>query len=171
MSSRNEFLDLIIENKLLCIIFLTIIFLYTVYSSLVPITRARNAKNWEKKECYIKSSYMTTDPSFWEIFGSSRRGGFSKVPQITYYYRIKGKRFTGTKYNFQKPEDPYILSQYPKDSRSFCYVNPNNPKQAVLSKELNSGTIMWSIIKISAVSLMLGICCYSIYLTRNEIPV
>lgn len=171
-SSRNEFLKLIIENKLLCIIFLVIIFSYTIYSSLVPINKARNAKNWKKTECYIKSSYMTTDPSFWEVFGRSRRrGGFSKRPQVTYYYTVKGKRYTGTKYSFKKPSDPNILYNYPKGSRSICYVNPKNPKQAVLSRELASGTVLWSVIKISASSIVLLIYSIYIYRTRNEIEV
>ncbi|UDQ97293.1 hypothetical protein AAEX28_09670 [Lentisphaerota bacterium WC36G] len=174
MTHQNEFLKLILENKILCSIFVIGLFVLTTYYSAPVLLKSREVKNWTETKCYIKYSYMGTDYSLADALTTRkkkfhRESGFKEVPQIVYQYTIKGKQYTSSKYSLEPINNPNILYEYPKETWSKCYVNPTNPKEAFLKIHFSTFSYVWAILKIVATFIILIVYGAYIFITRNEL--
>ncbi|MCK5000544.1 MAG: DUF3592 domain-containing protein [Anaerohalosphaera sp.] len=99
-----------------------------------------DAASWDKTQCTIVES--SVDEDF-----SDNNDPF--VFKVTYRYEYQGSQYSCNVYRRSYGgDDDYAkanrkLVDYPADKQAFCYVNPANPRQAVLKKEsLASGFII-----------------------------
>jgi hypothetical protein len=89
-----------------------------------------------------------------------RYDGEMYYPSITYEYTYSSAKFTGTKfksallqYNWRGPSER-VVQRFPKGASIEVYVNPDNPREAVLEP---GGTAGYSfIIVIACISILAG---------------
>jgi hypothetical protein len=86
--------------------------------SAVPISNWMSAKSWESVECKITRSDF----------------------EMAYTYTYEGTSYTSDKYDFAS--DFVHLhdnenAQFPEGSTALCFVNPDRPSDAILSKAFN----------------------------------
>ncbi|MDQ7825447.1 MAG: DUF3592 domain-containing protein [Candidatus Eremiobacteraeota bacterium] len=75
-----------------------------------------SAKNWIRATCTVDAS---------------------TVDGITYRYRYMGREHQSSTYSLSG-RGVNLMRRFPRDSETTCYVNPNNPAQAVLDTSVPS---------------------------------
>ena len=101
------------------------------FLSFVPIYRAIQSRSWRGAACEVISSRVV-------------HGDDTSRPDIQYRYHVDDRPYTGTRYNFLLGSDnisdyPSVVARYPPGHRFECYVDPADPTQAVISRELTFG--------------------------------
>lgn len=117
-------------------IFLTIFFaIFTLFGTVITVFLAKEVfrgietRNWQESLCTI---------SFSEVAQGSGDTPYSL--KVRYFYRFNGRRYEGGRYKRSKENyDKYskarnLVDSYPPGSTVSCYVNPQNPAQAVLKQ-------------------------------------
>ena len=108
-----------------------------------PVMMSREAQNWNEVKCKILHS---------KVKSHSGSDSTTYSVDIRYSYRIKGEKYTSDRYDFftgsssgyqSKSE---IVQSYKKGKRAKCYVNPLNPAESVLTKELRTEELLFGII-------------------------
>lgn len=106
--------------------------------SIAPVLRARAAQDWQAKPCKIETSEVATvEHRSW----SNRRSTTSTSyrANLVYLYDLGGHEHRGNQYNFSSNETydyssrANIVNQYHVGNKATCYVNPDDPDDAVLS--------------------------------------
>ena len=106
---------------------------------LLPLYRSYVARSWKEVPCTILSSGVQSK--------GDGGGGTTFQIAITYSYVVNGREYTGKRYDFfpvgtcgyrTKAE---VVRQYGIGTRRYCLVNPDNPAQAVLTRQL--GPYVW----------------------------
>jgi hypothetical protein len=98
---------------------------------LVPVKKVIEAQNWPSISCRIISSQIHTSRS---------SDGTTYRPDISYTYTLNGQTYTSDSYSFGgKVSSTYNwaknrVSQFPVGSNHICYVDPQDPQQAVLDR-------------------------------------
>jgi len=105
-----------------------------------------DAHSWTKTDCVIESRELKSEGK--EYSGPDSTATF--YWELIYSYYVDGKRYASSVFNVLEPGiylgkgtflDYIALTSkqikdgtgpYPKNSRQVCYVNPNNPEDAVL---------------------------------------
>ncbi len=139
------------------ILALVMISIHIYEGTIVPLRKS--VKKWVPVSCEVVSSKLEVDggsegPSFWIV--------------IQYTYKYKNVDYISKKYSLTYQQSSYkryhkrILDKYPKDLESICYVNPENPSEAVLTRE-NSIGIFNIIIIIIFLLLGIGMLLYALY--------
>ena len=101
------------------------------YLTLLDWTEAMNIARWVETDCKIIESYVEEE------------GGedWADLFIVAYQYEWGGELITANVYGIEYSGESYypdpntLVNQYPVGSLSKCYVNPENPSQAVLEKE------------------------------------
>ena len=98
------------------------------FLSFLPIYRAIQSRSWRAAACDVLSSQVI-------------RGDDTSRPDIQYRYHVDDRPYTGNRYNFLPGADnvsdyPSVVARYPAGLRFECYVNPADPTQAVISRDL-----------------------------------
>lgn len=105
---------------------------------LLPLYRSCMARSWKEVPCKILTSGVQS---------KSENGGTTFQIAITYSYVANGREYTGNRYNFfpvatcgyrGKAE---VARQYAAGSQRQCLVNPDDPAQSVLTRQL--GASVW----------------------------
>jgi hypothetical protein len=101
------------------------------FLSFLPISRAIQSRSWRPAACEVISSQVV-------------RGDDTFRPDIQYRYHVDDRPYTGNLYNFLPGSDnvsdyPAVVARYPPGHRFECYVNPADPTQAVIDRELTFG--------------------------------
>ena len=105
---------------------------------LSPWINSLSSGDWKKTECTILSSRV-------QIHDSDDGDTYSA--DILYSYEADGRNYRSSRYNFMSGSSSgysgkrEIVNRYPEGSRAVCYVNPDDPSEAVLSKSL--GGMAW----------------------------
>lgn len=116
-------------NPVVGVIFIIIGFIFLSFLFIKPALKSMDAKNWEKVAC--------------TVINSNIRAGYkgSYDINIIYTYDINGSKYTGNRYNitgdFTGETAKGISEKYPEGTKTFCYVNPKSPSEAVIERELN----------------------------------
>lgn len=103
-------------------------YLYSAYE------RGAAMDSWEEVPCLIRS--LEADDS-----QLNQRGMTKYILQVRYDYKFRGKEYEGTRIKRLPTEasDPRKLKSkieaYPAGRETVCYVNPENPEEAVLKKD------------------------------------
>ena len=105
------------------------------YSSfLKPIMKMQFAANWPQISCEVESSRVVSH--------SGKSTTYSI--EVIFRYQYKSVDYTGDKYNFiggsssGYDSKAKAVRDYPPGKKTFCYVNPENPEEAVLSRAPSS---------------------------------
>ena len=98
----------------------------------IPFRRVRSAKSWMKTPCVIVSSSVDEDT------GDS---GLYRIG-VTYEYGFRGHQYRASRYNFSIGATAgtlgkkRIVRRLPPGTKTVCYVNPQDPGDAVIDRGL-----------------------------------
>lgn len=103
-----------------------------------PMSSYFAARSWQQIPCTIQESRLGL------ATGPKRDGRESRI-EVTYTYSLRGKEYTSSRYDLlgaytttDQREKREILARYPKGTRTLCWVNPENPQEAVLKREFSA---------------------------------
>ncbi|HVM60445.1 MAG TPA: DUF3592 domain-containing protein [Verrucomicrobiae bacterium] len=123
--------------------FFIIIGLGTTQQTVRFAWRVQQAEHWMQLPCKVVSSNMREYTS---------RSVPHYEPQIVYQYEFGGREYTSSQYDLlyvHSSEDVdvvrRIVDRYAPGTTAICYVNPNKPGDAVLSREDSVGWLDWAI--------------------------
>lgn len=96
-----------------------------------PALKIIEAKEWDRVQAVVQSSHV-----------ESHAGDDSTTysVEITYTYQIRGETYTSDRYSFMGGSSSgysgkkEIVDQHPPGKRIWCYVNPEDPYEAVLER-------------------------------------
>lgn len=100
-----------------------------------PLARVLAARSWTEESCVVLESRVAES--------ADSDGGSTYKPEIVYSYSVGGVVRQSQRYEFS---DVYssgydgkaeIVARYPPGLRTACYVNPADPREAVLNRGLS----------------------------------
>jgi hypothetical protein len=100
-----------------------------------PLVKIQQAKTWKKTPCEIVTSRIV-----------SSKGSKSTTYKIdmAFRYEFSGVKYLGGSYDFMVGSDSgydskrKVIRRYPVGKKTYCYVNPEDPAEAVISREYNN---------------------------------
>lgn len=98
---------------------------------LVPVSQVLDATDWEKTPCNILSSRVHIETDCDDT---------SYSVDILYHYTVQNKEYRSNQYSFfgnspgSKRYQERIVNRYPEGSVAICYVDPDDPRTAVLDR-------------------------------------
>ena len=113
--------------------------LYGVFGYALPaIERVHDAEAWAPNECRITSAWVRSD------FGENA----TYKPQVTYTWEVDGTTYSGTRFSFidfspSEREGQRIVTELKRQGRVPCFVNPDDPEDAVLFRDLTPPVSFW----------------------------
>ncbi|HEG43181.1 MAG TPA: DUF3592 domain-containing protein [Phycisphaerales bacterium] len=112
---------------------------FVLYLSIVlPLCRISQAKDWEPVECLVKSV------EFDEKIHQGTDGNFvSKNFVVRYSYEYEGEMFESMQYAFMGIASNHLSSPPPIGLIQTGYVNPEDPRQAVIIRTLPESFSIW----------------------------
>jgi len=126
---------LVSERFLLFIVALIILlpsgkWFYTM--TLTPWMQSWTAAGWEEMPCRVTDSRCYSGTHGTAVFVS-----------VQYSYTYRGQNYSSSRYSFfdgptiglRHRSKMEIVAQYPPGTATVCYVNPADPKQAVISRK------------------------------------
>lgn len=126
------------------------------FTSLRPALRARTAAtSWRRAPCTIVNSAVAEHP------GSGEDNQPSYSVDLLYEYAIEDRQYRANRFDFaadpESDDDPQlaIARKFPGGSRTYCYVNPADPLDAVLQP--GAGPHAWIGAIIGMVFLAIGV--------------
>lgn len=107
----------------------------TWFLCIVPLMHWQAAQTWEATPCKILSSSV----------GSHRgsKGGTTYSIDIVYRYECRGAEYQSDRYNFDMGSSSgyegkaAVVERYPAGTEAQCYVDPQDPSWAVLSRDFS----------------------------------
>lgn len=116
-------------------IFLVVGLVLTILFFVRPLVRIVRARDWPSQPCTIISSNVRSHRS---------DGNTTYSVDILYSYRVDGKEYRANRYAFMGGSSSgysskaSVVAKYRPGRRWICYVNPNDPADAVLERGLTS---------------------------------
>jgi hypothetical protein len=108
-----------------------VLFMHGIFARSWLVMRA--SADWRAVPCVITSS---------KVQSHSSDDGVTYSVEITYDYEVDGEKFIGTRYNFAfgtsnlRDWRDHAVKAHPRGHKTVCYVNPNDPVDAVLVREM-----------------------------------
>ena len=157
---RPENLDLSKKsNRVFVLVFLTVLivvaFIFGYRGFLWPFFKSQDCQDWVETECIVK--YMEADTGL-----SSGPRPAKKVAEIkvSYEYEFNGEMYYSNNYRY----GPHALGgdisweNYNPGDIAKCYVNPDNPREAVMIREIYSPGFLWGLLPLFLIIIgILGI--------------
>ena len=125
--------------------------LFCWFAGLNPLLKSLNSNDWQEVSCVIDSSRVKSHHS---------SGGTSYSVDIRFSYSVQGSNYQSDTYNFEpgssgdRSSKAEIVARYPLGSKHSCWVNPDDPSQAVLSRKIPRG--IYFTIPFSTVFMLIG---------------
>ena len=108
----------------------------------VPLRRVRDAKLWRKTHCIITSSSASED---------EMDSGLYRL-LVTYQYEFAGVVYSSSRYSFSPSSatagyrgKKRITERLAPGTRAFCYVNPDDPGEAVIERGVTWDMVVWGL--------------------------
>src|SRR5215213_9577168 len=95
-----------------------------------PMSRLVAARSWQETPCVIAESQV--------LESSDSDGGSTYKPDIHFTYTFEGREYRSNRYNFidvsssGRGGKEEIVAYYSPGLHTVCWVNPENPSEAVL---------------------------------------
>ncbi len=109
---------------------------------LKPVVALVQARRWAPTSCEVLSSKLVSDPA------RGRDGVTTYGIQISYRWVQGGATYTGSRYDFYGwlssaagDDDADIVRSLPPGARVACYVDPRDPREAVIDKDVHGAQI------------------------------
>ena len=120
-----------------------------------PLLQTYESESWIETDCQILSSSLKSSRS---------DDGYTYRPQIKYKYHFDNQSYESSRLDFagdmsssdRKGENKYV-EKYPAGSTQKCFVNPENPSEAVLVKDWGRGMFKWIILPFGGVFFCVGL--------------
>ena len=99
-----------------------------------PVMQVIDARSWSAVPCVVESS---------KIRSHSSDDGTTYSVDILYRYEFDGRTYKSNRYEFiggsssGRSGKEAIIRQYPRGAKKTCYVNPDDPAEAVLQRGLS----------------------------------
>jgi hypothetical protein len=131
---------------------------------LMPVRNLVRVRSWEPESCEILESRVTTH--------DRRRSSRSFGIDVTYRWSRGGTSFTGDRYDFYGwhstfSEDDWkeIVASLPPGARVRCFVNPRDPREAVIDREVHATQIgawvlAWGMFAFGVVAIRISVRAY-----------
>ncbi len=122
------------------------------FGGLDPLLRSRSAADWPEVPC-------TIDRSFVESHSDS--DGTTYSVEIRFTYEWEGETYKGENYSLLnssssgRASKAAIVRQYPEGSEATCFVNPNDPYEAVITIEV--GWLPFALMGFSSIFIGVGL--------------
>lgn len=126
--------------------------LFCWIGALQPIVKVVSSGAWPQVPCVISRS---------EVESHSSSDGTTYSVEIEFRYQYDGLSYEGGSYHFSKMSSSgsegkrQVTRQYPVGSEHRCWVNPADPTEAVLSRDLPG--IVYFIIPFTSVFMIVGL--------------
>lgn len=108
---------------------------FTYFAMVGPFFQSTAARNWLTVPCRVLSS---------EVKKHSDSDGATYRAEITYAYSVDGTQYRGDRYQFLRWSSgssrgvDEAVARHPAGAETFCFVNPRNPRDAVLDRSFTS---------------------------------
>lgn len=136
------------------------------YFFLSPWINSLTSGDWKRTECTILSSRVQTHDG---------DDGDTYSVDILYAYEVNGRAYRSSQYSFMTGSSSgysgkkEIVRRYPAGSQAVCYVNPDDPSEAVLNKSL--GGMAWFAILPLIFMIVGGVgILYSLFGAKDKRP-
>ncbi len=102
-----------------------------------PILEARAADSWTAVPCKIESATVESH--------RGSKGGYTYNIKVRYRYELDGRKYLGERYDFSSGSSSgrdwreKAVQQLRADPSPVCFVNPANPSDSVLKREVGNG--------------------------------
>jgi len=106
----------------------------TWFVGLKPLLQVQAAKSWIEVPCKIRTAYVDSH--------KGSKGGRTYSIKVSYSYSVDGQKYLGDRYNFSTGSSSgrdwreRAVNALTAESNPVCYVNPSNPQESVLAREL-----------------------------------
>ena len=117
-----------------------------------PLSNVYKSASWESVPAVVTASKLA------ERIGFNRSSKPSYTIKIEYRYEYNGKNCTGDRYDFFRSRNRYysfgeldmlnIVNNHPAGKKITCLVNPENPDESVISRELYYPALVFVIIPV-----------------------
>jgi len=130
-----------------------------------PLLESQAAQGWPQVPCTINESFVESHSS---------SDGTTYSVEIRFTYEWDGKTYHGENYTFGdisssgKASKEAIVRRYPKGSTSTCFVNPEDPYEAVITTDV--GMMPYGIIAFSSIFMAVGAGLFIAGLRRKTTP-
>lgn len=117
-----------------------------------PLLQALGSKDWVEISCVIDSS---------EVESHRSSDGTTYSVAIRYTYQVEGRDYQSDRYNFSTASSSghsgkaAVVARYPVGSEQICWVDPDDPSQAVLSRDIPG--IVYFIFPFTSVFMLIGL--------------
>jgi len=114
------------------------LFLYV--SFIAPSQAMRAAEDWEEIPCVVISSKLVEHVSRTTETGGHDHTKFHEI-EVEFRYQYQGNEYTSDRYDLsdvssgEKDWKQEVVDELGTGTETVCYVNPEDPKQAVLTRE------------------------------------
>ena len=120
-----------------------------------PFSKSLESQNWIETPCLILKSHLITN---------SDSEGDTYRPAISYSYEYEGKKyesnlvdFSGSGSSNDRVGENESVEAYPQGTTRKCYVNPENPSEAVLIRDWGRGLFKWVALPFGGVFAFTGL--------------
>ncbi len=119
----------------------------------LPMWRLVKARSWNAVPCTVVSSEVGSH--------SGSKGGSTYSVDVVYHYTVGGHEYTGNRYGFVSGSSSgrsgkeEAVARLPAGTETTCYVNPDDPTDAVLNREF-SRDMLFGLIPLVFVAVGLG---------------
>jgi hypothetical protein len=165
---RNNSLEMELGAIILtAIVFLAagIIFFFMILY--FPLSDFYKSASWKSVPAVVTASKLAVK------YDSGRRNNkVSYSIKIEYRYEFKGKICTGDRYDFFRSRNRYytfgglqmqqIVNHHPAGKKITCLVNPENPSESVISRELYYPALAFGIIPVTFLCIGISMVIYLI---------
>jgi hypothetical protein len=134
-----------------------------------PLLSMRAAADWAEVPCIIRESSVEHHTG--GRVGDTDKGFYSI--RVKYDYRYKGQEYTSERYDLydistgEVEWKKAVVKKIPPGTETICFVNPDNPSEAVLSRARNVGYVT----AIPGVLfLLLGLFCVYLLIFGRLLP-
>ncbi len=136
-------------------------------------------KNWQPTEAVVRSS--TLQEKWLHGAGGGRhrsRGRMGYTIDIIYKYRVGNEEYIGERYDFFHSKDQYssagkeekqkIVRNHPPGKIVTCFVNPENPCEAVISREASTWDVLSRFLPLIFIAAGAGLLIFAIKQLRDS---
>lgn len=133
--------------------------------SLQPILKSLEARDWVEHPCVIENSYVKT-----------HRGSDGNTYSVQIYFRYEwdGVSHLSKSYSFSdfassgRRSKEEIVRQYPIGSQAVCFVNPENPGEAVIHREMDRFYFLVGGFTLLFVFVGFGVIIFAFFLGKSQ---
>ncbi len=166
-NNRNEYIAVLIAG----LVFAGFGIFQLTYT-LSNLGKCLASKNWQPAEAVVQSSKLQTK---WISGGGGKRsagGRMGYTIAITYQYSVGDEEYIGDRYDFFRSKDQYssagedekqkIVRNHPAGKTVTCFVNPDNPDEAVICREADTMVVIFSFFPLLFIAAGAGIIIFSV---------